>query len=182
MVENKTPTKGAVFPTRLYLRCGLLVLCYLPCLLGAGVEERLHSQTGNGQHQQMVSWTHCNTEVQPTRLGLMGHEHWEPGSLSGWHRQLYNCCPAQLKHCSRDSSHTQIPCSSLSPRKKYLNNSPTLKYTFQLLRRLFHRKEKCTCLLSWHSPVAQNWAGNGNERQCNKYKNRIGLLELFYIK
>lgn len=38
------------------------------------------------------------------------------------------------------------------------------------------------CLLSRCSLVAQSLAGNGSERQCNKYKNRIGLLELFYIK
>ncbi|KAI1240916.1 hypothetical protein IHE44_0009365 [Lamprotornis superbus] len=46
---------------------------YLPCLLGAGMEERPYSQTGNGQHQQMVSWTHCDTKVQTTRLCLTWH-------------------------------------------------------------------------------------------------------------
>lgn len=82
-----------------------------------------------------------------------------------------------------ETAHTgRSPVLLCLPERSISTTPPTLKYTFQLLRRLFHRKEKCTCLLSWHSPVAQNWAGNGNERQCNKYKNRIGLLELFYIK
>lgn len=83
-----------------------------------------------------------------------------------------------------ETAHTgRCPVLLCFPETSISATPTTLEYTFPASYKAVSQKgEMYFCLLSWQSLVAQNWAGNGNERQCNKYKNRIGLLELFYIK